>query len=367
MIDVKEMLNRMVKEDGSDIFLAVGAPPVMSVRDKLVTLSSDRLKPADTDQIANELMADRFQETFKSDLEVDLAYSVHGVGRFRLNVFRQRGTVGLVIRRIKLDVMSIDDLKLPEILKTVALEERGLVLVTGATGSGKSTTLASMIDYRNRNKPGHIVTIEDPMEFIHNHKKSIVTQREVGTDTQTYARALKSALRQAPDVMLIGEIRDRETMQAALNFAETGHLVFSTLHANNASQTLERVLNIFPNDMHQMIHMQLSLNLKAVICQRLVPKINNEGRAAALEIMLSTPRVADLIHRGETHSLRPVIAAGTREGMQTFDQNLFRLYTDGAIDYDTAIRSADSANDLKLRIRTEMPDGILNPAAATEN
>jgi twitching motility protein PilU len=263
-----------------------------------------------------------------------------------------------------LEILSIDQLGLPDVLKDLSMTSRGLVLVTGATGSGKSTTLAAMIDYRNTNKDGHIVTIEDPLEYIHHHKTSIVSQREIGVDTRSYHNALKSALRQAPDVLLIGEIRDRETMEAAITFAETGHLVLSTLHSNNANQTLERILNFFPNEMHPMVHLQLSLNLKGVVCQRLIPTVDGKGRVAVLEIMLSTPRVADLIHKGDTSGLKAVIGAGVHEGMQTFDQHLYSIYKEEKVDYDTIMRAADSANDLKLRIKTE--DGVSIEEPTTE-
>lgn len=350
---VNALFMKMIELDGSDLFISVGAPPLVNAKGKMVALGKDRLMPNDTAGIAAVLMDEEQKKAFVKDLELNLAHSIHGIGRFRVNIYKQRGTTGIVARRIKLDILTLDDLKLPEVLKTLSMESRGLILVTGATGSGKSTTLAAMIDFRNSTKEGHIITIEDPLEFIHHHKKSLVTQREVGMDTRSYYNALKSALRQSPDVMLIGEIRDRETMEAAITFAETGHLVFSTLHSNNANQTLERILNFFPSDMHAMIHLQLSLNLKGVVCQRLVPRIDGQGRAAILEIMLLSPRMADLIHKGETESLKPVIAAGMHEGMQTFDQHLYRLFKEGVISYDTAIRAADSANDLKLRIKTE--------------
>lgn len=350
---VNNLCMKLVEQDGTDLYISVGAPPLISVKGRMVAIGKERLKPADTAALASVLMDNEQKILFNSELELNLAHSIHGIGRFRVNIYKQRGTIGIVARRIKLEIMTLDELKLPEVLKNLSMESRGLVLVTGATGSGKSTTLAAMIDYRNSNKEGHIITIEDPLEFIHHHKKSLVTQREVGMDTRSYYNALKSALRQAPDVMLLGEIRDRETMEAAISFAETGHLVFSTLHSNNANQTLERILNFFPADMHQMIHLQLSLNLKGIICQRLIPTIDGKSREAILEIMLSTPRVADLIHKGETDSLKPVIAAGIHDGMQTFDQHIFRLYKEEKISFDTATRAADSANDLKLRIKTE--------------
>lgn len=352
-INVDKLLEKMIEMEGSDLFIAVGAPPMLATKGKMVKLANFELKPKQTEYMALGFMDDVQKEQFEQELELNIAYSIAGKGRFRLNIYRQRGSVGIVIRRITLEILTIEQLGLPEVLKDLAMTSRGLVLVTGATGSGKSTTLAAVIDYRNTNKDGHIVTIEDPLEYIHHHKKSIVSQREIGVDTRSYHNALKSALRQAPDVLLVGEIRDRETMEAAITFAETGHLVLSTLHSNNANQTLERILNFFPNEMHPMIHLQLSLNLRGVVCQRLIPTADGKSRAAVLEIMLSTPRVADLIHKGDTSGLKAVIAAGTHEGMQTFDQHLYELYKAGKVDYDTIMRAADSANDLKLRIKTE--------------
>jgi len=363
---IDDLLKELVNQDGSDLFLIVGAPPSITAKGKLIPLGEEKLTPDKIKRLAVSIMSDKQKVTFVKNKELNLSYSIHGLGRFRVNIYNQRGTIGLVTRRIKLDILTIDDLGLPDILKDMAMEKRGLVLVTGATGSGKSTTLAAMIDYRNTNSDGHIVTIEDPLEFIHPHKKSIVTQREVGMDTLSFENALKSALRQAPDVMLIGEIRDRETMEAAISFAETGHLVFSTLHSNNANQTLERILNFFPSEMHSMIHLQLSLNLKGVICQRLLPTVDGKGRVAILEIMISTPRIADLIHKGDTTGLKSVIAAGTHEGMQTFDQHLYRLYKESKVTFETAMKAADSANDLKLRIKMESAEEIKTDGISLE-
>jgi len=364
---IDDLLKELVNQDGSDLFLIVGAPPSITAKGKLIPLGEEKLTPDKIKRLAVSIMSDKQKVTFVKNKELNLSYSIHGLGRFRVNIYNQRGTIGLVTRRIKLDILTIDDLGLPDILKDMAMEKRGLVLVTGATGSGKSTTLAAMIDYRNTNSDGHIVTIEDPLEFIHPHKKSIVTQREVGMDTLSFENALKSALRQAPDVMLIGEIRDRETMEAAISFAETGHLVFSTLHSNNANQTLERILNFFPSEMHSMIHLQLSLNLKGVICQRLLPTVDGKGRVAILEIMISTPRIADLIHKGDTTGLKSVIAAGTHEGMQTFDQHLYRLYKESKVTFETAMKAADSANDLKLRIKMESAEEIKTDGISLED
>jgi len=316
-------------------------------------MSPTKLTPEMTKAIAYQFLSDDQQKKFEKENEIDLAYSISGVGRLRLNIYRQRGSVGIVIRHIKSKIRTLDQLGMPPILKKLALEKRGLVLVTGATGSGKSTTLAAMIDEQNANRTCHIVTVEDPLEFLHYHKKSIVTQREVGMDTKSYQRALKSALRQAPDVLLIGEIRDRETMSSALKFAETGHLVLSTLHSVNTNQTMERVMNFFPTEQHKMVQLQLSQNLRGIVSQRLVERKNEDGRVAALEVMLNTPRISDLIYKGELDKIKETIAASTQEGLQTFDQSLFDLYREGTIDYDEALRNADSANDLKLRIKME--------------
>ncbi|MCK4965898.1 PilT/PilU family type 4a pilus ATPase [bacterium] len=365
MINLSNLFIKMKELDASDLFITVGSPVKMSAKGKMIAITNEKLKPADTEQIAYSFMDDRQKQLFLKQKELDVAHSIHGLGRFRLNIYRQRGTIGLVIRRIKLEIMTLEELNVPPILKDISMEQRGLVLVTGATGSGKSTTLAAMIDYINTNRDGHIVTIEDPLEFIHMNKKSIVTQREIGMDSLSYPNALKSALRQAPNVLLIGEIRDRETMEAALTLAETGHLVLSTLHSNNANQTIERIINFFPGELHPMTYLQLSLNLKGVICQRLIPKKDDKGRVAILEIMLVSPRIGDMIHKGDTAGLKPVIAAGFHEGMQTFDQNLFKLYKEDVIDYDTAVRAADSGNDLKLRIRTELGEALKDAESGT--
>lgn len=350
---VDALLKTMIKQDGSDIFLAPGAPPSMTAKGKFIRIGKEPLTAAKIKEMAYSLMREDQHGEFEEKLEMNLAYSIPGVGRFRVNIMKQRNTVSMVIRQIKLDILSLEDLKLPDILSDISLRPRGLVLVTGSTGSGKSTTLAAMIDNRNSKRGGHIITIEDPLEFIHNHKKSIVSQREVGMDTHSYKNALKSALRQAPDVILIGEIRDRETMEAAIAFSDTGHLVFSTLHSNSADQTLERIINFFPIEEHPMIYMQLSLNLNAVVCQRLIKTSDGKGRTAVLEVMLNSPRIGDLIHKGDVSMLKGTIAASTHENMQTFDQHLYKLYKEEVIDFDTAIRAADSGNDLKLRIRME--------------
>jgi len=354
-------MNIMVEKNATDLFFIVGSAPVCKVGSDIIPVSSTKLTPDMTRNIAMSFMDDQQEAEFKEEREIDIAYSVASVGRVRINIFHQRGSIGLVLRHIKSKILTLDELNMPAKLKQLTEYARGLILVTGATGSGKSTTLAAMIDYINSTRPGHIVTIEDPMEFLHYHKKCIITQREVGMDTSSYQRALKSALRQTPNVLLIGEIRDAETMKAALTFAETGHLVFSTLHSVNANQTLERVMNFFPVDNHPMIRQELSLNLRSIISQRLVQKKDNIGMIAAVEILINTPRISDLIHNGDIDGIKSTIAASTQEGLQTFDQHLFNLYQEGLISLDDALASADSANDLKLRIKLKnVEDGVID-------
>jgi len=358
-MNLQDLIKMMVQKDASDLFIAVGAPPMYRINGGVYAMTPNKLTPEMTQAIAYQFMNEEQQEIFEQENEIDLAYSVKGVGRLRLNIYRQRGSIGVVMRHIKSKIRNLDQLGMPEVLKKIALEERGLVLVTGSTGSGKSTTLAAMVDERNQNLTGHIVTIEDPMEFLHYHKKSIVTQREVGMDTKSYQRALKSALRQAPDVILIGEIRDKETMEAALNFAETGHLVFSTLHAVNTHQTMERIMNFFNPEQHKMIELLLAQNLRGIISQRLIDRKDKDGRVAALEIMLNTPRISDLIYKGELDQIKEAIAASNQEGLQTFDQSIFDLYQRGMISYENALKMADSANDLRLKIKVESAnDGV---------
>ena len=352
-MNLNELIKTMVQKDASDLYITVGAPPMYRIEGDVYAMSPTKLTPEMTKAIANQFLSDEQKEKFEKENEIDLAYSISGVGRLRLNIFRQRGSIGIVIRHIKSKIQTLDQLGMPEVLKQLALQKRGLILVTGATGSGKSTTLAAMIDEQNSNRTCHIVTVEDPLEFLHYHRKSIVTQREVGMDTKSYQRALKSALRQAPDVLLIGEIRDQETMSSALKFAETGHLVLSTLHSVNTNQTMERVMNFFPPEQQKMIQLQLSQNLRGIISQRLVDRHNENGRVAALEIMLNTPRISDLIYKGEFEKIKETIAASNQEGLQTFDQSLFDLYQQGSIGYEEALRNADSSNDLKLRIKME--------------
>jgi twitching motility protein PilU len=353
MFDINSLLERILDLDASDLYLTVGSPPVFRVEGVAAPADKPALSEEDTVALAEAAMSDpRQREEFARLKEMNLALSVTGRGRFRCNVFQQRNSVGLVIRQIKLDVPSIDDLGLPEVLKEIALTKRGLVLVTGATGAGKSTTLAAMIDHRNATTPGHIITIEDPIEFMHRHKRSIITQREVGFDTLSFHEALRNTLRQAPDVILIGEVRDDITMEAAITFAETGHLCLATLHSNNANQTIERIINFFPPMRHNQIYLQLSLNLRGIISQRLVPGTDGR-RVAALEILLDTPRVKDLIKKAEIDTLKEALEQGTNEGCQTFDESLFRLARDERIDLEQALIHADSANNLRLRLRND--------------
>jgi twitching motility protein PilU len=349
---VKELLQVMVKSGASDLYLTVDSPPMFRVEGITKPYGEAKLTSNQSEEIALTLMSEKQKAVFSEMMEMNLSLYYPEIGRFRVNMFRQKGFVGIVFRQIKLDIESLDDLNLPSILKDICLTKRGLVLLVGGTGTGKSTTLAAMIDYRNSNTPGHIVTIEDPVEFMHRHKKCIVTQREIGTDTLSYSEALKNTLRQAPDVILIGEVRDMETMEAAVAFAETGHLCFSTLHANNANQAIERIMNFFPPEKHNQLYFQLGLNLKAIISQRLIPTVDNK-RAAAIEILIDTPRVKDLIMKRKIDVLKEAMSAGTREGMQTFDQAVFDIYKTGRISYENAIAYADSANDLRLRIKMD--------------
>ena len=349
-MDIGYFLKLMTEKNASDMFLTTGAPVNIKVEGKLYPLGNTGLPPGMVKKIAYSLMDEGQVPAFERDLELNLAIAVKDAGRFRINVFKQRGEVGMVIRAIKSEIPSMEQLKLPQILKDLIMEPRGLILVVGATGSGKSSSLASMIDHRNGNTSGHILTIEDPIEFLHKHKKSIVNQREVGLDTRRYKDALKNAMREAPDVIMIGEILDTETMEAAIAFSETGHLCLSTLHSNNADQTLERILNFFPESAHKNILMNVSLNLRAIISQRLV--IDKTGkRMPAIEILLNTPMIRDLIRRGQIHEMKEAMDRSLAEGMQTFDQSLFGLYKEGKIELEEALRKADSRDGLALKIR----------------
>lgn len=349
-VEVQEFLKKMVETDASDLYLTVARPPMYRIDGKIQPVGDRSFTPADVETLGKSMMVDWQLQEFDEKLEMNFAVSLPGVSRFRVNIFRQRGSVGIVIRRVKAEVASLHELGLPPILGEIAMSKRGLTLVVGATGSGKSTTLAAMVDHRNATEPGHIITIEDPIEFVHRHKKSIVTQREVGFDTHSFQAALKNTLRQAPDVILIGEIRDTETMEAAITFAETGHLCLGTLHSNNANQAIERIMNFFPLERHAQIYLQLSLNLRSIISQRLVPAVSGR-RVAALEILLDTPRIKDLIKRGEVDTLKEGMEQGVQEGCQTFDQALFQMYKEGKISLEQALINADGANNLRLKIK----------------
>jgi twitching motility protein PilU len=348
---VSDLLRLMVARNGSDLFLTAEFPPAIKVDGKVTKVSPQPLTGQHTLQLARAVMNDKQAAEFERTKECNFAIAPQGVGRFRVNAFMQQGHVGLVFRTIPATLPTIQSLNLPRILTDVAMTKRGLVIFVGATGSGKSTSLAAMVDWRNEHSYGHIITIEDPVEFVHPHKNCIVTQREVGIDTDGWEQALKNTLRQAPDVILMGEIRDRETMEHAVAFAETGHLCLATLHANSANQALDRIINFFPEERRQQLLMDLSLNLRALVSQRLMPREEGRGRIAAVEIMLNTPLVADLIFKGEVAEIKELMKRSRELGMQTFDQALFDLYENGSISYEDALRNADSVNDLRLQIK----------------
>ena len=351
-MEFTDYLRILAKNDGSDLYLSTGAPPCAKFQGVLKPLSKEALGSGQIKQIADSIMDDEQREIFDHELEMNLAISVPRVGRFRINIFKQRNEVSIVARNIVTEIPKFDDLKLPEILKDVIMTKRGLILFVGGTGSGKSTSLAALIDHRNTNSGGHIITIEDPIEFVHKHKKSIINQREVGVDTRSFAAALKNTLRQAPDVILIGEIRDRETMEHALAFAETGHLAISTLHANNANQALDRIINFFPEERRNQLLTDLGMNLRAFVSQRLVRTADGK-RAAAVEVLLGTSTIQELILRGELDGIKEIMEKSERLGMQTFDSALFKLYKEGRISLDEAIKNADSANNLRLKIKLD--------------
>ncbi|RLA45746.1 MAG: type IV pili twitching motility protein PilT [Gammaproteobacteria bacterium] len=356
-----DLLKMIVDRDGSDLYLSTGAPASMKIQGKLTVVSDRAYNAGEVKDIAYSIMDADQIAAFEKKPEMNLAISQSDIGRFRVNIFVQRGEVAMVIRVIKTEIPHFKDLGLPDILPQLVMEKRGLVLFVGATGSGKSTSLASLMDYRNSNSAGHIITIEDPIEFVHPHKKSIVNQREVGMDTNSYEDALQNTLRQAPDVILIGEIRSRETMEHALAFAETGHLCLSTLHANNSNQALDRIINFFPEDRHKQLFLDLSLNLRGIVSQRLVPTIDNK-RAAAIEVLLGSPRVKDLIKKGSVEELKEVMKKSQNEGMKTFDTALYELYKEGKISLENALQNADSKNDLRLQIR--LKEGTAETSAA---
>lgn len=348
-MELNDYLHILASRDGSDLYLTADAPPAAKFQGSLKALSKGRMTPEQLEEIADSLMDAEQQQQFARKPEMNLALDVEGIGRFRVNIFKQRHKVALVIRNIKTEIPNADDLGLPPILKDTIMEKRGLILFVGGTGSGKSTSLAALIDHRNRQSDGHIITIEDPIEYVHPHRRSIVNQREVGVDTDTYEDALKNTLRQAPDVILIGEIRSRETMEHAMAFAETGHLCLSTLHANSANQALDRIINFFPEERHAQLLLDLSLNLKAFVSQRLIPTLDGK-RTAAIEILLGTPMVSDLIQKGEVEAIKEIMERSEELGMQTFDSHLYRLYREKKISLTEALRNADSASNLKLKI-----------------
>ncbi len=349
---VQQLLALMRQKGASDLFITAGFPPAIKLDGQMTPVTDKPLPPEASAIIMRALMNDRQIKDFEANNECNFAIAPPGIGRFRVNAFVQQNRVGGVLRTINTDIPQIDDLGLPEQLKKIVMEKRGLVLMVGATGSGKSTSLAAMLGYRNQNSRGHIITIEDPIEFVHPHQGCMITQREVGSDSYSWEAALRNTLRQAPDVILIGEIRTREGMEYAINFAETGHLVLATLHANSANQALDRVINFFPEEKREQLLMDLSLNLRAIISQRLVRK-ESGGRAAAIEIMLNSPLVADMIFKGNVHGLKDVMSRSNEQGMVTFDQSLFHLFEAGLVSYEEAIRNADSQNELRLKIKLE--------------
>jgi twitching motility protein PilU len=355
-MEIADYLKLMVKYEASDLYFTVGAPVSAKIHGILKPLEKSTLPAGRVKALAYELMSEEQIAQYELKPEMNLAHSLAGIGRFRVNVFKQRNQAAMVIRHIKTEIPSAEELGLPPILKKIIMQKRGLVLFIGGTGSGKSTSLAALIDHRNTNTAGHIITIEDPIEFIHNHKKSIVNQREVGLDTDCYEDALVNTLRQAPDVILIGEVRDRETMEHAIAFAETGHLAISTLHANNSNQALDRIINFFPEDRRNQLLMDLSLNVRAFISQRLIPTLEGK-RSVAVEVMLGTPLIQDLILKGDIHGIRDIMEKSTNLGMQTFDQALFKLYKDGVISVEEALRNADSQNNLRLKI--SLSEGVV--------
>ena len=350
---MRDLLKLMIEKEGSDLFITVGFPPAIKVHGKISPVSKTELTPDNTKALAYAVMNDKQLKEFEATKECNFALNPVGVGRFRANAFVQQSHCGLVMRTIETEVPNLDKLKLPSVMKHICMTKRGLVIMVGGTGSGKSTSLAAMIDYRNENTFGHIITIEDPIEYVHPHKNCIITQREVGMDTDDWDIALKNTLRQAPDVILLGEIRDRETMEFGIAFAETGHLAMATLHANSANQALDRIINFFPEERRQQLLMDLSLNLKSVIAQRLLKTVDGQGRAAAIEVMLNSPLISDLILKGEVHEIKAIMGKSNELGMKTFDQALFDLYEEDRVTLEDALRNADSMNELRLRIKLE--------------
>ncbi len=350
---MQDLLRRMVDRKGSDLFITAGFPPAIKIDGEVRPQTDKSLAPEQSAVLVRSIMNDRQTREFDSNKEANFAIAPPGIGRFRVSAFIQQGFTGCVIRQINSTIPTIEELELPPILKDIVMSKRGLVIVVGATGSGKSTTLAAMVGYRNEKTRGHIVTIEDPVEYVHAHRGCVVTHREVGVDTESWHTALKNTLRQAPDVIMIGEIRDRDTMEYGIQFAETGHLVLATLHANSSNQALDRIINFFPEEKREQLLMDLSLNIRSMVSQRLIPREKAEGRIAAMEILLGTPLVSDLIFRGEVTKIKEVMARSNRLGMKTFDQALFDLFEAGTISYEEGLRNADSKNELRLRIKLE--------------
>ncbi|EED65239.1 Twitching mobility protein [Comamonas sp. PE63] len=365
---INDLLKLMVSRNGSDLFITAEFPPAIKIDGKVTKVSPQPLSQLHTLALARSIMNDKQVADFEHTKECNFAISPAGVGRFRVNAFMQQGKVGMVLRTIPTTLPTIDGLGVPQVLKEVTMTKRGLCILVGATGSGKSTTLAAMVDWRNENSFGHIITVEDPVEFVHPHKNCVVTQREVGLDTESWEAALKNTLRQAPDVILMGEIRDRETMEHAIAFSETGHLCLATLHANSANQALDRIVNFFPEERRPQLLMDVSLNLRAIISQRLIPKQDSKGRVAAIEVMLNSPLIADLIFKGEVVEIKEIMKKSRNIGMQTFDQALFDLFESNLITYEDALRNADSVNDLRLQIKLNSQRArTLDLAAGTEH
>ena len=355
-MDFEALLKLMVSKQASDLFITAGVAPSIKINGKVVPVTQRALTPEKAREVVLSVMNEDQRKEFSRTHECNFAISAHGIGRFRVSSFQQRNHVGMVLRRIESIIPTVDDLRLPAILNEIVMTKRGLVIMVGGTGTGKSTSLAAMIGYRNRNTTGHIISIEDPIEFVHNHDKCIVTQREVGIDTESFEVALKNTLRQAPDVILIGEVRTRETMEHAIAFAETGHLCLCTLHANNANQALDRILHFFSEDRRDQLLMDLSLNLKAIVAQQLIPTPDGKGRRAAIEVLINTPLISDHIRKGEMHLLKELMSKSNEQGLQTFDQALYKLFKTGEITYEDALHSADSANDLRLMIKLDQVD-----------
>jgi len=356
--DFNQLLNTMVEKDASDLFITAGLPPSIKIHGRMEPVIDQPLTAQQTHQLAYNLMDRQLRKDFERDWECNFAIARPDTGRFRVNIFKQKNQLGLVLRRIKTEIPKLDELHVPPVLKDIAMGKRGLVIIVGATGTGKSTTLAAMVGHRNRNSSGHIVTVEDPIEFMHEHGGCIVTQREVGVDTHSFEAALQNTLRQAPDVILIGEVRSRETMEHAIAFAETGHLCLTTLHANNANQALDRIINFFPKDRRDQILLDLSLNLKAIIGQQLIPTPDRQSRRVAMEVLLNTPLASQMIKEGNVSGLKDVMGKTNNLGMRTFDQALYELYKEGEITYDDALHHADSANELRLMIKLDKKIGL---------